>query len=147
VHLHAAREAACQHRRHERLELALAGPAREPAGDEQRLALERHADPLELLHRRRQRGPPRIPRHAWHRQGRRLDHDRHAAAARDELFERRPVEREPQRLLNRGSRVRDGLARRSRAEHDRVLGHVHDLQSRAGEQRDPHYSRSEYPRA
>ncbi len=122
----------------------LAGPRplREPARDEERLRLARHARAHELVGRPLDGGLPRVDRRPGNRQAGQLDDDRDACRAAHELVERRALEWEPQRLRNRGADVRDDLGRRVRTEHDRVVGRVHNRDTGPGEQRQAGHGRS-----
>ena len=131
VHLDAAVEPSGELRVDEQLELAVAGPAGEARGDEQRLPLEGRAGAVELGHRRGDRGPARIVRRSGDRERRRLDDDRRPAAARDERLERLAGEREAERVANGSRDVGDRLAGRRRSEHDVVVRRLHDGEPRA----------------
>ena len=140
VHLDVAVEAPREGGRDERLELALARAPVEAAGDEDRLLPRRHAEPLELLDRRRERRPARVVLRARQRQLRRLDDDRRlpAAPSRAPRAARRRAGSGARR--GRPRRRRDRLGRRRRPQHERVLGRVDDRDARARQERDPrHY--------
>jgi hypothetical protein len=121
----------------EQLELSMGGLARQAGRDEQGLPLERRARPVELRHRRRDRGPARISCRAWDRKRRWLDDDRRPTPARDERFERLAGEREAERVPNSSRDVDDRLPGRRGSDHDRVLSRLHDGESRAVRQRNP----------
>ena len=124
MHLDPAPERASRGRREQRFELAAPGAAAQPAGDEDRLALRRHSQPLELADRRLERRLARIDRGARERQLRRLDHERGGAAARRERLERRAGEREAKRVADRRADVGDRFLGRARAQHERVVRRV-----------------------
>jgi hypothetical protein len=140
VHLDAAREAPRELRQDRVLELSLSRPLREASGDEERLALERHADPLELGAGRGERGRTRLARRARDRKGRRLDDERDPAATRDDLLQRTAGEREAKGFADRGAHVGERLPRGRGVEDNRVVGRLDDLQPRAGQERDSRQS-------
>ena len=131
-------EAARERRGDEVLQVALAGPARQAGGDEDRLVGDGDAAALELVDRRRDRLAPRVALGGRERERRRLDDDRRAAAAPCERLERLAGEREPQRLAHGGADVHDPGVGRGRAEHDRVVRRGDDDEPRAREERDAH---------
>ena len=137
VDLDPAVEAPGERRREQRLELALARPPVEPAGDEDRLARRRDAEPLELVDRCGERIPAGIARRAGKRQLRRLDDERRGAPARDERFERGAREREAERVADGRGDVDDALRGPARPQHDAVA-RIHDRDARSGRDRDPH---------
>jgi hypothetical protein len=124
--------------KNEVLELLLTCAAGKASGDEDGLTLERHSDTLELGDDRGKRLLPRVSQSGRDRQGRGLDDDRDAGSRRHQLLQGRPREGKAERLLDGGSDVRQGLGRRRRTEHRRVVGQLDDLQSRAGEKRNLH---------
>ena len=138
VHFELAGEPPAELVGNEALELAGTHLPAEPAGDENRLTLQRNADALELGDRRGQRVLARIADGARNRKLGRLDDDGRAPAAGRELLEGTPGEREPQRLAHSRADVRERLGGRRRPEHVRVGRHVDDRQPRPGEERDPH---------
>ena len=135
VHHDPAVELARLRRRKEPLEIALGETAAEPACHEDRLALVRHAAPLELLDRCRDRRLPGVLRRAGQRERRRLDEDRRPSATRRQAFERGPRQREAERVPNRGRDVDDPLGRRRRPKNDVIVPGRHQDDARAGEQR------------
>ena len=137
VHLDPAVKAAGERRREQRLELALAGSPVEPAGDEDRLARGRDAEPLQLVDRGGERVAARIAGRARKRQLGRLDDERRRAAARDERLERRAREREAERIAYRGGDVDDALGGPPRPQHDAVA-RIDDRDARSGRDRNPH---------
>jgi hypothetical protein len=141
VHLHVAVKAAGELRRHERLELFVAGPARHPSGHEQRLVSGRNSEAFEFGHGCRDRRLPRVPLGSRHREVRRLDDDRDAPAARDKRLERLAREREAQRVANGGTDVRDRVGGRRRSQHERIVSCGDDHELRPREQRDPRHGR------
>ncbi len=128
-------EAARELRRDEELELPVARAAAQSAGHEQRLAVERRSGPVELGHRRRDRGAPGIAEGARDRERRRLDDDRRPRAARHERLERLALERKAQRVANRGCNVDDRLDGRRRRQHDRAFIGFDEGEPRAVRQR------------
>jgi hypothetical protein len=148
VHLYAPVETAGEGRRDERLQLAVAGSARESSGHEECLALEGDSRLGQLFHRGRDRAAAGVERRAGNRQRRGLDDDRRVAAARHDRLERLSGERKAQRVADGGRHVGDRLDRRRRSDDDAVLAGVDERELRAGEERDAwHYSFSAYPRA
>jgi hypothetical protein len=99
--------------RYELFELAVTGPAVEAAGDQDRLALRPHTQPLELVDRRRERVLARIVWRAGERQLRRLDDERHAGARLRQRFERRARERKAKRIADGRADVCDRFACRA----------------------------------
>ncbi len=85
VHLDRAAEVARAGGTQHRLELAPAGPALEPSGDQDRVLLGGHPEPLELVDHGGDRLLARIDRSARQRQRAWLDDDRDPAAARGEI--------------------------------------------------------------
>ena len=140
VHGHVTVEAAREVGRDERRELPLPGAAREPTGDEDRLVPARHAEPLELVHRGSDRELPRVALCAGNRQRGRLDDDRRPPRAAGALGERRPREREAERLAHGRRHVVERVARGRRAQDDRVVGHVEDRDPSPREERDPRHA-------
>ncbi len=141
MHLDVAVEAPRELRRDQCLELFVARAACEPARDEQRLVAGRNAQPFELGHGRGDGSLARVALRARQRQVRRLDDDRRARPARDERFERITGEGEAQRVADGRTDVRDGVLRRRRLQHDRIVVSRHDDEPRPGEQRDPRHGR------
>ena len=135
VHLDPPVEAARELRRNEELELPVARATAQSAGHEQRLPVERRSGPVELGHRRRDRGAPGIAEGARDRERRRLDDDRRPRATRHERLERLALERKAQRVANRGRDVGDRLDGRWRRQHDRVVVGVDEGEPRAVRQR------------
>ena len=85
MHLDRAAEVARAGGAQHRLELAAAGPALEPAGDQDRVLLGGHPEPLELVDHGGDRLLARIDRSTREGQRARLDDDRDPAAAGGEL--------------------------------------------------------------
>ena len=114
VHLDRAAEVARAGGAEDRLELAAARAALEPAGDEDRVLLGGHPEPLELVDHGGDRLLARVDRGAREGQRARLDDDRDPAAARGEIGERRAGERIAERLADRGRDVAQRIERRRR---------------------------------
>ena len=112
VHLDRAAEVARAGGAEHRLELAATGPALEPSGDQDRVLLGGHPEPLELVDHGGDRLLARVDRGARERQRARLDDDRDPAAARDEIGQRRARERIAERLADRGGDVAQRIERR-----------------------------------
>ena len=130
-------EAARELRRDEELEVAVSRATAQSAGHEQRLAVERRSGPVELGHRRRDRGAPGIAGGARDRERRRLDDDRRPGATRHERLERLPGERKAQRVANGGRDIGDPLDGRRRRQHDRALIGLDESEPRAVRERQP----------
>jgi hypothetical protein len=137
VHLDAAAETSCEVGRDELLEPLAVQARREPGGHEQGLALGRDAARNKRLDRRFERRAPRIAEHARERERGRLDHHRRSPTPGRRLFERRPGQREPQRVSDRRADVVDCGGRRRRAQDDGVLRCVEVLDARARKQGNP----------
>ena len=136
VHLDRAAEVARAGGAQHRLELAAAGPALEPAGDQDRVLLGGHPEPLELVDHGRDRLLARVDRGAREGQRARLDDDRDPAAARGEVGEPRAGERIAERLADRGGDVAQRIERRRGHQQQRVVVHRDERHPRAGEERD-----------
>jgi hypothetical protein len=67
-------------------------------------------------------------------------------AARHDALERLARERKAQRVAHGGGDVRDGVARRRRAQHHGVVARVDDGDPRAGEERDARQGSARYSR-
>ena len=138
VHLDAPAKAAGEVEREERLELAAERTTRQPCGDEDGLIACRDADRLELRDRGGDRLLARVEGGAGDGEGRRLDDDGGVASLRHGVRERRPGEREAERVTDGGAHVAEGLAGRRRPEDRRVVRCVREHDARAREQRHPH---------
>ena len=140
VHGQLAVEAAAQLRRDERGDLGPAGATGEAAGNEQRLAVGRHAELHERVAHRRDGPAARIVLRASERQRGRLDDDGHPGGACCERLERLAVEWKAERLPCRRLDV-GRAARRWRAQDARVAGRGRHDEARAGEERDARHRR------
>ena len=111
----------------------MAGAPVEPAGDENRLARRRDAEPLQFVDRGGECATARVARRSGQRQLRRLDDERRRAAARDERLERRAGEREAERVADGRGDVDDSSRGPARPQHDAVADvHDRDRASRTG---------------
>src|SRR5262249_11485068 len=139
MHRDASAEPARKLRRDEGGNRALAYPAREAAGNEERLLARRDAERLERVRNDADRARAWVSDRARRREERSLDDDRRALRSARELLERRPLERKAKRLARRSLRIARAAGRR-RAKDDRIVGSSRDHESRAGEERDPLHS-------
>ena len=116
-------------------ELAASGPALEAAGDHDRLPVGRHPHPLELVDDRCDGLLARVVGRTRQRQRARLDDDRNAGAAGDEIGEAWPRQRVAERLADRGSDVTQRVERGWRREQDGIVLDGDERDARAREER------------
>jgi hypothetical protein len=117
------------------LEVPLAQAAPEAPRDEDRLALVGDAAALEFVDRRRDRLLPGVVRCAGKWERRRLDDDRGLPSACADFIERRPREREPQRVPDGGTHVYDLLGWRRGSQDDVLVAGRDEDDARAREER------------
>src|SRR5262249_52034620 len=143
-----AAEAEREPGRDEALDGAPPRPAAQAGGDEDRLAVGRHSESLELLGGGDDGHLTRIAGRRRDRQPRRLAEERRPGAAADERLERRSRERKAERVADGRADVGDRpVGRRGRGEHDRVVRGARDDHPRAVQERDtPHYGIARYIR-
>ena len=140
VHLDRAAEVARAGGAQNGLELAASGAALEPSGDQDRVPLGGHPEPLELVDHGGDRLLARIDRSAGKGQRAGLDDDRDPAAAGGEIGERRAGERVAERLADRGGDVAQRIERRRGHQQQRVVVHRDERHPGAGEERNARHS-------
>ena len=140
VHLDRASEVARAGGAQHGLELAATCAALETSGDQDRVRLGGHPEPLELVDHGRDRLLARVDRGAGEGQGAGLDDDRDPAAARGELGESRARERVAERLADRSGDVPQRIERLRGHQEQRVVVHRDERHPRAREERNACHS-------
>ena len=140
VHLDRAAEVARAGGAEHCLELAAARAALEPSGDQDRVLLGGHPEPLELVDHGGDRLLARVDRSAREWQRARLDDDRDPAAARGEIGQRRARERIAERLADRSGDVAQRVERRRGHQQQRVVVHRDERHPGAREEGDACHS-------